>query len=169
MLAVHAAQCSFEADPDDLDRRWWRATAWQQAHRFEEAAVEARWLVRRRGHVSDYVLLGDALAEMGDWAGASRAWQRAMDLRPGPVVYDRFGWFYEHQGDLQRAERAYDLATGSSDEAMQLWSLTRLAAVHLQMGLPAPELDWALALSDSYAPALALARGEAPTRRSDGW
>lgn len=155
-LAVHAAGCALEASPMDPELRWWRATAWQQAHRFEQAEAEARWLMDHRQDWRDAVLLGDSLAEQGQWDDAAVAWQAAMDARPNPVVYDRFGWYFEHKGDLTAAEEAYELASSTPDPSLRAWALTRLGAIHLQMGLDAPEIEQALLVIEDFAPARAL-------------
>ena len=69
-------------------------------HRFAEAEVIARELVRRRTLPFDYGLLGDALLEQGGVAAAVDAYQQMVDLRPDLQSYSRVAYTRWLKGDL---------------------------------------------------------------------
>lgn len=55
-------------------------------------------------------IIGDALLELGRYRSAFRAFQRMVDLRPGPAAYARVAYARELTGDLDGAVRAMRMA-----------------------------------------------------------
>lgn len=55
-------------------------------------------------------IIGDALLELGRYRSAFRAFQRMVDLRPGPAAYARVAYARELTGDVDGAVRAMRMA-----------------------------------------------------------
>jgi len=72
-------------------------------HRFHEAETMARELVAARGLHLDWGLLGDALMEQGRLDEAIEAYQKMIDLKPGPQSYSRAAHVRWLKGDLSGA------------------------------------------------------------------
>jgi len=135
-------------------------------HRFHEAELVARELVKQRGEASDYALLSDALTEQGQIPAAVEACQREMNLRPGLEAYGRAAHLRWLTGDLSGATAMMDAAVHASspaDPANCAWVVSRLSGYELQAGHAARALQLAEAaaqVAPDYPPAL-LARGKA--------
>jgi tetratricopeptide (TPR) repeat protein len=133
-------------------------------HRFHEAETMARELVDTRGLYLDWGLLGDALMEQGRLGEAIDAYQRMIDLKPGPQSYSRGAHVRWLKGDLPGAielARLAARASGLGDPDSLAWSYSRLALYELQAGDAQQALatcDLALRAQPDHAPAL-LARG----------
>ena len=129
-------------------------------HRFSEAETIARDLVSKRGLPFDYGLLGDALMEQGNLKEAIAAYQRMMDLKPGPQAYTRAAHIRWLKGDLDGARvlmRMAAQAAGQGDPESAAWAYTKLALFDLQSGArnkAAQSCDAAINLQRDYAPAL---------------
>jgi tetratricopeptide (TPR) repeat protein len=139
-----------------------RGHALVNMHRFSEAEPLARELVTSRGLAYDYGLLGDVLMEQGRLAAAIDAYQRMMDLRPGPEAYSRASHLRWLKGDLQGSIELMRMAARAAGQGESgSWYYTRLAMLELQAGRHKESrlaLDAALQIHPAYAPAL-LARG----------
>ena len=139
-----------------------RGHALVNMHRFSEAEPVARELVTSRGLAYDYGLLGDVLMEQGHLVAAIDAYQRMMDLRPGPEAYSRASHLRWLKGDLQGSIELMRMAAQAAGQGESgSWYYTRLAMLELQAGRHKESrlaLDAALQLHPGYAPAL-LARG----------
>jgi tetratricopeptide (TPR) repeat protein len=139
-----------------------RGHALHNLHRFSEAEKIARELVEMRGLAYDFGLLGDVLIEQGKTDEAELAYQKMMDMRPGPQAYGRAASLRWLKGDTEGA-RALMLmsaqAAGQTESAAWAWS--KLATYELQAGSVKRAhavCDAALRTRPDYAPAL-LARG----------
>jgi tetratricopeptide (TPR) repeat protein len=135
-----------------------RGNALENMHHFGEAEKIGRELVETRGLFYDFGLLGDALIEQGKMDEAALAYQKMMDLRPGPQVYGRAASLRWMKGDTEGA-RAMMLmsarAAGQTESAAWAWS--RLAIFELQSGeikSARQYCDAAMRTQPDYAPAL---------------
>src|SRR5215813_2896837 len=141
-----------------------RGHALHSLHRFGEAEKIARELVERRGLAYDYGLLGDVLIEQGKMDDAVMAYQKFMELRPGPQAYSRAAHVRWLKGDTEGARvlmRMSAQAAGQGDPESAAWAWSKLAIYELQAGelKRAHEIcDAALRMQSDYAPAL-LVRG----------
>lgn len=133
-------------------------------HRFAEAEGLARELIKIRGLAFDYGLLGDVLMEQGKLDAAVQAYQKMMELKPGPQAYGRAGHLRWLKGDTEGARalmRMSAQSAGQGDSDSSAWAWSKLAIYELQAGnLKQAVLacDQALDMRQDYAPAL-LARG----------
>ena len=133
-------------------------------HRFAEAESAARELVKQRGLAFDFGLLGDALLEQGKLDEAAAAYQRMMELKPGPQAYSRAAHLRWLKGDTEAARALMRLsaqASGQGDAEASAWAWSKLALYELQAGAlkqAQVSCEQALAMQPNYAPAL-LARG----------
>ena len=106
-------------------------------HRFHEAETMARELVDARGLYLDWGLLGDALMEEGRLDEAIEAYQKMIDLKPGPQSYSRAAHVRWLKGDLRGAIELARMAARASDPRdsdSSAWSYSRLALYELQAG-----------------------------------
>ncbi|HEX5083419.1 MAG TPA: tetratricopeptide repeat protein [Blastocatellia bacterium] len=135
-----------------------RGHALHNMHRFSEAEKIARELVEARGLAYDFGLLGDALIEQGKTDEAALAYQKMMEIRPGPQAYGRAASLRWLKGDTNGA-RALMLmsaqAAGQTESAAWAWS--KLTIYELQAGeikRAHSACDAALMARPDYAPAL---------------
>ncbi|MBO0797311.1 MAG: tetratricopeptide repeat protein, partial [Blastocatellia bacterium] len=141
-----------------------RGHALDNLHHFSEAEKIARELVEIRGMAYDFGLLGDALMEQGKTDEAALAYQKMMDLRPGPQAYGRAANLRWLKGDTDGARALMQMsaqAAGEGDPDSAAWAWTKLASYELQVGdMKRAQVicDEALHTQADYAPAL-LARG----------
>ncbi len=156
-LADAALQCHLSLHPDDESARALAVYLLVQEHEFAEAEAAGRVLVEanpRNGQA--WAFLGDARMERGDNDLAAEAYQHAVDLRPGVLLYDRIGWLRWLEGDLPGAVEMAELAVSNgtaADRDTYSWVLTRLGWLHALQGQPSPELSAALAGNSTYTPA----------------
>jgi Flp pilus assembly protein TadD len=135
-----------------------RGHALENMHRFSEAEKIARELVDTRGLAYDFGLLGDALIEQGKASEAALAYQKMMDMRPGPQAYGRAAHLRWLKGDTQGARALMFMsaqASGVTESAAWAWS--KLAIYELQAGQikRAHDIcDATLRTRPDYAPAL---------------
>lgn len=143
-----------------------RGHALHNLHRFAEAEKIARELVERRGLAYDFGLFGDVLLEQGKMDEALAAYQKMMEMRPGPQAYSRAAHVRWLKGDIDGARvlmRMAAQAAGQGDSESAAWAWSKLAIYELQAGRLKQAhamCDAALQMQSNYAPAL-LARGRA--------
>ncbi len=163
-LAEQCALCIESTRPEGGEAMLLRGHALTSMHRFKDAEPLARKLVETRKLPFDYGLLGDVLMEQGRLDEAISAYQKMMDLKPGPQAYSRAAHMRWLKGDLVGAIEVMRLATtasASGDPEAGAWALARLALYEFQAGntrAANQACDEALALQRDYAPAL-LVRG----------
>lgn len=163
-LAEQCAICIETRHPDSEEALLLRGHVFYSLHRFQEAEGIARRMAETRGAPFDYGLLGDALMEQGRLNEAVEAYQKMIDLKPGPHSYTRVAHIRWLKGDLEGAiemMRKAAAAMSPRDTEASAWAYTRLALYELQAGsVKGAEraCGVALQLQKDYAPAL-LARG----------
>ncbi len=159
-IAEQCAACIEARQPKSPEAMLLRGHVLHNLHRFKEAEAIARELASRRGLPYDFGLLGDVLMEQGNLNEAITAYQKMMDLKPGPQAYGRAAHVRWLQGDLKGARVLMEMAAqaaGQGDPESSAWAYTRLALFDLQSGArkkAAAECDAALNLHRDYAPAL---------------
>src|SRR5262249_30747461 len=136
-------------------------------HRFGEAEKIARELVEKRGLAYDFGLLGDVALEQGKVDESVMAYQKMMEMRPGPQAYSRAAHLRWLKGDTEGARmlmRMSAQSAGQGDPESAAWAWSKLALYELQAGevTRAPGIcEAAVARQSDYAPAL-LAPGRRP-------
>lgn len=167
-LLAEAAARALARDPQQvIAADLLRGHALFSLHRFREAEVIARRLVRARGAPFDYALEGDVALDRGDLAAAERAYARLLELRPDGLALARAAQLLYARGSraaaielLERAARAVGARAGGA----RAWMLARLAVWCLEEGdAPAAGRAAEAALAarpDSAAALLAAARVE---------
>jgi tetratricopeptide (TPR) repeat protein len=114
--------------------------AWTQTgqHRFAAALKTAERLRQRLPNdYQVYGLLGDAHIELGQYEQAASAWQRMIDLRPGPAAYSRIAYLRKLHGDLQGATEMMAMAVrsvSSRDPETYAWLLVQYGDLHFEQG-----------------------------------
>lgn len=163
-LAEQSALCIEARKRPSAEALLLRGHVLHNLHRFKEAEVLARQLVRLRGLAYDYGLLGDVVLEQGKLTEAGQAYQEMMDQQPSPQAYSRAAHLRWLTGDVAGAITLMHLAIGTSgfrDPEAAAWANVRLAFYELQAGdmqKASRHLTIALTLHPDYAPAL-VARG----------
>jgi tetratricopeptide (TPR) repeat protein len=171
-LAEACALCLEAKEPGSQASSLLRGHVLTSLHRFKEAELLGRELVRVRGGSFDHGLLGDALMEEGRLAEAAEAYQKMLDLKPCLQSYSRGAHLRWLRGDLPGARELMRLAVqaGSARDPESLaWACSRLALYELQAGDGPAGLracEAALRLLPDHAPAL-LARGRILLARGD--
>lgn len=137
-------------DPTELDT----IEAWVRLGRHEFARAEAlarRVLAREVDDPEAQGLLGDALIELGRYEEAASAYQRLLDLRPGPGSYVRAAHYREVTGDLEGALELLSAAlaaTPGRESEERAWILVQMAGVQAALaGAQAADALCAQALS----------------------
>src|SRR5262249_15130720 len=135
-----------------------RGHALQNMHRFGEAEKIARELVETRGLAYDFELLGDALIEQGKTDDATLAYQKMMEMRPGPLAYGRAAHLRGVKGDTEGAgELMLMSAQAAGETESAAWAWSKLAIFELQAGgikRAHAACDAALRTRPDYAPGL---------------
>ena len=160
--ALDALERAREIDPRNAGAA--RVEAWVRLGRHEFAAAEAVARAHLERHPDDHEclgLLGDALMELGRIDEAADAYQRMLDLRPGPGAYLRASYWREVSGHLDSAlallERAL-AATSAKETEQRAWTLVQMASLEERLGradAARTSLERALALFPGYHYALA--------------
>ena len=159
-LAEQCAICIESHHPDSPEALLLRGHVLQNLHRFKDAESIARRLAETRAAPFDYALLGDSLMEQGRLNQAVEAYQKMIDLKPGPQAYTRVAHIRWLKGDLEGAiemMRKAAAAMSPRDHESSAWAYTRLALYELQAGSPENAeraCEAALRLQNDYAPAL---------------
>ncbi len=163
-LAEACAACLESRHQDGPEALLLRGHVLNSLHRFKEAEAVARTLVATRGLPFDYGLLGDALMEQGALAEAIGAYQKMIDMKPGPQSYSRAAHVRWLKGDLSGAIELMRMAASAGDPRdgeSAAWAYSRLANYELQAGAmkrARQACEAALMFKPDYAPAL-LVRG----------
>ncbi|MBO0857468.1 MAG: tetratricopeptide repeat protein [Chloracidobacterium sp.] len=135
-----------------------RGHALENMHHFIEAEKIGRELVETRGLAYDFGLLGDALIEQGKMDEAALAYQKMMDLRPGPQIYGRAASLRWLKGDTDGARAMMLMSAQSAGQTESgAWAWSKLAIFELQSGdikSARQACDAALRTQHDYAPAL---------------
>jgi tetratricopeptide (TPR) repeat protein len=159
-IAEQCADCIEAQKPRSVEAMLLRGHVLHSLHRFKEAEEIARELVSKRGLAFDYGLLGDVLMEQGNLQEAVAAYQKMMDLKPGPQAYTRAAHMRWLKGDLDGARELMGMAAqaaGQGDPESAAWAYTRLSLYELQSGSRKKAIEAcnaALTLQRDYAPAL---------------
>jgi tetratricopeptide (TPR) repeat protein len=159
-IAEQCAACIEARQPGSAEAMLLRGHVLHSLHRFKEAETVARELASKRGLSFDYGLLGDVLMEQGNLKQAVAAYQKMMDLKPGPQAYNRAAHIRWLKGDLEGARESVEMAAqaaGRGDPESAAWAYTRLSLYELQSGAKNRAVyacDAALTLRRDYAPAL---------------
>jgi len=180
LAAAHVARARERADAAHYDRalvllneartlapehrRGAKIEAWARLgrHEFAAAAKTARAVIAKWPEDSEaWGLLGDALMELGEVEEAADAYEKTMQLRPGPGAYQRAAFYREKIGDFTGAtgflERAL-AATSGREREQRAWLLVQLAKIDVKQertGLARDRLEQALGLFPDYHYALA--------------
>jgi tetratricopeptide (TPR) repeat protein len=123
-------------------------------HDFAAAASTAgRALAVNPYSATAWGVLTDARTQLGDYAGATQALQKMLELKPGPPSFTRASYDAELHGDLATARSALQQALSTADRSAEAYCRTYLGALAFSVG----ELDEAAA---QYADGLRAAPGE---------
>lgn len=135
-----------------------RGHALENMHHFNEAEKIGRELVEKRGLAYDFGLLGDSLIEQGKIDEAVFAYQKMMNMRPGPQAYDRAAYVRWLRGDTEGARALMLLSAKAAGETESgAWAWSKLAMYELQSGDikgAGEACGAALRTRTDYAPAL---------------
>ena len=138
--ALTALGESARLDPDNLATL--RITAWTRMgrHEFGEAyGITCRIDSLRSDDASNLGVMGDALMELGRYDEAADAYQRMIDLRPGPAAWARVAYLREMTGDLEGAAGLLAMSLGSTaarETEDRAWLLVQLGQLQDLMGRP---------------------------------
>src|SRR5262245_19489436 len=136
-IAEQCAACIDSHKPQNTQVMLLRGHILHNLHRFKEAEEISRTLVSRRGLAYDYGLLGDVLMEQGKLTEAIPAYQKMMDLKPGPQAYNRGAHVRWLKGDLDGSRFLLQMAAqaaGQGDPESASWAYARLSLLELQPG-----------------------------------
>jgi tetratricopeptide (TPR) repeat protein len=158
--ALMAAEARDPRDPDVLTASILRQ---HQQHQFAQSAQTARTLIAAAPDRSiGFLLLGDALLELGDYAGATEAYQKALDMHPDLRSYSRGAYIRWLHGDVDGAlelmEQALQ-AAGPSGRESAAWCYVEVGDMLRRRGkykAATSAAERALALVPGYLPARAL-------------
>src|SRR5262245_25264593 len=138
--ALGALAGAREAGADAAEAR--KLEAWVRLGRHEFAAAEAlarRYTEEQPDDPDGWGLLGDAAMERGQGEPARAAYQRMMDLRPGPGAYVRAAYWRERDGDgagaLELQQKAL-ASTGLRETEQRAWILIHIAELQKRAGSP---------------------------------
>jgi tetratricopeptide (TPR) repeat protein len=175
--AKDALAAARELAPRDPAVMTTRIMMLMDGHAFAEAASTAREVIAMGATGADpttaYLLLSDALLELGDTEGAVAALQQAMDRFPDLRAHSRAAHLRWLHGDVDGALESMDdaLRAGSRDPEAVAWCYVDLGMMLWHQGQLDPALraaQKALELVAGYPPALSLqarvleARSEQP-------
>jgi tetratricopeptide (TPR) repeat protein len=170
--AEHALRRALELRTDDYLTLTGFASLAASRHRFAEARRwSARALRLNPASAEAHGILGDALAELGRYREAFRAYERMAARKPGLAAYARVSYARELLGRPEAAIAAMELAVraGSANGENVAWALVELGNLHFNSGRLRPAeraYRGALARFPAYHRAqAALARVHASRRR----
>jgi tetratricopeptide (TPR) repeat protein len=165
-MAAYAADALMAAearDPRDPEVMTASILRLHGQHRFAHARDAARALIVAAPDDSiGFLLLGDALLELGDYVAATDAYQKALDILPDLRSYGRGAYIRWLHGDVDGAlelmERALQ-AAGPHGQESAAWCFVEVGDMLRRRGAyPAAvnAAERALALVPDYVPARAL-------------
>ena len=131
-------------------------------HQFKAARLAAADLVRvAPDDATGHLLEGDAALELGDYAGAEGAFQRALDRALDLRTYSRGGYLRWLHGDVDGALELMDLAIGAAGRSREpaAWCWVEVGEMLRRRGDTRRAIaaaERALLLVDGYLPARAL-------------
>lgn len=128
-LAETTARCLLFSQTTNRSGKLLLGHALQSMHRFQEAEVIGRELVKSDGRSFDFALLGDALMEQGKLSEAITAYQEMIDLKPDMQGYARIANIRWLVGDPMGALEVMGLAASAVDRRTPepfSWAQTRL-------------------------------------------
>jgi len=113
-LADGSVGRALKLDPKNFDAVTTAAWVHLSRHDFRGAADLARQSLRLNSYHSEtYGILGDAQVELGDYSGATRSYQKMVDLKPGLASYNRASHIHWLYGETPGATQLMRLAIGS--------------------------------------------------------
>jgi predicted Zn-dependent protease len=138
--AEEALRVALREDPGNYEALRMRASMLLTRHKFADALVAAETCRAMRPDDSVvYGILGDAHLELGDYEEAFAAFDRMMQLRPGPASYARVAYARELQGDLSGALESMKLAaeaSGGGDVEGIAWYRSQVGELYLRLRRP---------------------------------
>lgn len=136
IVAENCALCMEACATDCPEAMLLRGHVLHSMHRFKEAEKLARALISLRQSAFDFGLLGDVLLDQGNLAEASAAYQKMVDLKPCPQSYCRAAQVCWMVGDLPGAVDFMQTATRSASAASEsgAWMFSKLAMYELATG-----------------------------------
>jgi len=157
-LYIHAEDALAAArdrDPGSVRVEILSAMLLLDRHRFAEASRAAERVIgAASADPTGHLLLGDARIETGDYEGAVRAYQHAMDLRPDLRSYERGAHVRWLHGDVDGAIELVALAIDSGSPR----DLESIAWCWVELG----RIEHARGRNDAALAAAARARGLVP-------
>ena len=158
--ALMAAEARDPRDPEVMTASILRL---HQQHRFAPARDAARRLIAAAPDRSiGFLLLGDALLELGDYAAATDAYQSALDMQPDLRSYSRGSYIRWLHGDVNGAlelmEQAMQAAGPGGREPLA-WCFVEVGDMLRRRGkyrAASNAAERALSLVAGYLPARAL-------------
>lgn len=159
-LAQATAGCISKIAPDAPSALLLKTHVYNNQNKFKKAEKVGRVLTSKRGAWFDYAVYGDALLEQGKLDQAIAAYQKMMNLRPGPQAYLRVAHVRWLTGDLTGAIELLRMAVPAvsrKDTESAAWVNVRLAFYLNQAGQIGESkslLEKALVLKKDYPPAL---------------
>lgn len=149
--AEDAIARSLAVEPDNYDALKLRAKLQLTYHRFAEALETAHRAQTVRNDDHDvWSQITDALVELGDYAGAVKAAQTMVDLRPDSSSYARVAYLRSLHGDTEGAIQAMVAAVKSAnpnDAEAMAWCRVQLGNELMAAGrLDAAEREFDAAL-----------------------
>jgi tetratricopeptide (TPR) repeat protein len=161
--AEDALMAAEARDPRDPEVMIASILSQHQHHRFAEARDAARALIAAAPDRSiGFLLLGDALLELGDYAAATDAYQSAIDMHPDLRSYSRGAYIRWLHGDVNGAFELMEAALESAGPGARepaAWCYVEIGDMLRRGGNPraaANAAERALALVPGYLPARAL-------------
>jgi predicted Zn-dependent protease len=138
--AEEALRIALREDPGNYEALRMQASLLLTRHKFLDARTAAEKCRAMRPDDSVvYGILGDAHLELGDYKEAFAAFDRMMQLRPGPASYARVAYARELQGDLSGALESMKLAAEASsggDVEGIAWYRSQVGELYLRLQRP---------------------------------
>ena len=143
-------------------------------HRFAQARDAAQVTLKARpDDVETLGMLSDALNELGDVEGATRAVDKMLEIKPGLAAFSRASYLRWLHGDFTGARemirQAIDAGRGAKDHEPVAWVIVQAAMIFWHRGDyegADKGFDLALTLVSDYPPAL-VGKGRVAMARSD--
>ena len=151
LRAEESLRRALAADPHDEQASGLLVWVALVKHEFAGAATRAEALIRESP--SDdmlYGILGDAEIELGRYPEARQAFQRMMDIKPGPAAYTRAAYLRQLHGNIRGAIQMMQFALDAAnprDRENLAWTRVQLGNLYFSRGdLASAETHYAAAL-----------------------